>query len=451
MILLIAIVSTITGFVFGFDEGIISGILESITQEFHLSTGETGLMMGLLPFGALVAACVSGRFSDWVGRLHVLYLVAVLFCIGLLGILIAHSFIFLCTMRFILGISIGMSVVVTPLYIAETATAEMRGKLVSYFQLAITLGILCSYAVNLFMVGNFPWRYIFATGLIPSVALFIGALFLPESPRWLYMKGRTKDAHNVMLKLQGSKARREKIEHELNTIKESLKVGSKVGMWHTLFSRKCLPSLILGLALFFFQQASGINAIIYYAPIIFHAMHLTSTSVQLLATVGIGTINVLMTFVAIRYVERLGRRPLLILGFIGVAISLGLIAFATQFDGVFFQWLSAISIFLFIGSFAFALGPLPYVMASEVFPIKVRGQGMSLSAASSWGFNTLVVSSFPILLHGMGISFIFLLYASACVVGLLFTLRYVPETKGISLEKIEKHVQSGKALRTLGR
>jgi sugar porter (SP) family MFS transporter len=451
MLFLISIISALTGFLFGFDEGITSGVLEIIKRDFNLTEHETGFMIGLLPFGALIAACLTGRFSDWVGRLQVLYLIAILFSLGTIGILVTHSFSVLCVMRVLLGLGIGMSVVVTPMYIAETAPTEIRGKLVAYFQLAITLGILCSYLINLFVVDVLPWRWVFALGLIPSITLFVGALFLPESPRWLYIQGRTTQAHRVLTRLYGHKYHPKEIEKELLAIKKSIEKEKKTGVWKDLFSRKSLPCLILGIALFFFQQVSGINVVIYYAPTIFNSMQLGSTSTTLLATVGVGTLNVLMTLVAMRWVEKWGRRPLLITGFAGTALSLGLIAFATSFDGVFFQWVSAVSVFLFIAFFAVGLGPLPYILISEVFPIKIRGQGMSLSAASNWIFNTLVVASFPILLQELGISLVFLFYAVACALGLLFAIRYTPETKGISLEEIEKHVHSKKPLRLLGR
>jgi len=451
MFIIISIIPAITGFLFGFDEGVTSGILKSINSEFALTYHETGFMMGLLPFGALVAACFTGRFADYVGRLRALYIISAFFFLATIGILSTHSFTILCIMRFVLGLSIGMSVVVTPMYLAETAPTEMRGKLVTYFQLAITLGILCAYIINFFLVEKLPWRWVFAMGLIPCSILFVGIFFLPESPRWLYMKGKIAKAHAVLVNLYGTRFHPEKVEEELNLIKSSLEKGPKEGVWKELFSPQALPSLILGVALFFFQQVSGINVIIYYAPIIFHNLEIGSESTTLLATVGVGAINILMTLVAMRYIEKLGRRPLLIIGFAGAAFSLGLIAFASSMDGVVYQWISAISIFLFISSFAFGLGPLPYILASEVFPINIRGPGMSLSAASNWGFNTIVVATFPILLEEVGISYAFYVYSIACIAGLLFAIRYTPETKGISLEEIEEHIHSGQPLRLLGR
>jgi sugar porter (SP) family MFS transporter len=451
MIWLIAFVSSITGFLFGFDEGIISGVLATIQEDFQLDSYKTGFMMGLLPFGALAAACVTGRLSDWIGRRYVLYLVAIIFAAATIGIVITNSFAVLCIMRLGLGISIGMSVVVTPLYIAETAPSTIRGKLVACFQLAITVGILASYLTNWFIVGEFPWRWVFALGLIPSIILFIGLFFLPESPRWLYTHGKKREACDILLKVSKTQESYEEIEEDLSLMEDIEIKEKKTNAFQELFSKKFSPTLVLGIGLFFFQQVSGINAVIYYAPTIFNRMRIGSDATELLATVGLGTINVLMTLVAMRWVEKMGRRHLLILGFVGVIVSLGVIAFTTYFAGDSLQWISAIALFLFIAAFAVSIGPLPYILASEVFPMKARGLGMSMSAISNWGFSTLVVASFPILLKEFGISSVFLMYAIASILGLLYAIRYTPETRGISLENIEEHLLAGKPLRKLGR
>ncbi len=451
MIWLIAFISSIAGFLFGFDEGITSGVLESIQKDFQLTEYKTGVMMGLLPFGALIAALVTGKISDWIGRLKTLYMVAILFALATLIIIITDSFVLLCMMRLVLGISIGMSVVATPLYIAETAPAKIRGKLVTCFQLAITVGILASYIANWLIVGVFHWRLAFALGLIPSTALLIGLFFLPESPRWLYSHGRKKEASDILTKLLGEQESNTAIHHHIKDMEDVLRQEKKTSASKELFSKKFAPSLVLGLGLFFFQQVSGINAIIYYAPIIFDSMKLGSDTTQLLATVGLGTVNVLMTFLAMRWVEKMGRRPVLIMGFIGVITSLAIVAFMNYFMPGTATWLSAVALFLFIASFALSLGPMPYIFASEIFPMKARGLGMSLSAASNWAFTTLVVGTFPIFIKQLGISGVFSIYGVLSVIGLLYTIYFAPETKGIALEKIEEHLMAGKPLKDLGR
>ncbi|MCX6988082.1 MAG: sugar porter family MFS transporter [Chlamydiae bacterium] len=449
MIYLIAAIASLTGLLFGFDEGIIAGVLDNITTDFQLHHYEIGFMMGLLPLAALFSAFFTGKLADRIGRLHVLYFISILFAIGTLGIVLFHSFVILCIARFLLGLTIGMSVVIAPLYIAETAPEKIRGKLVICFQLAITIGILSSYAISALLTGLISWHWMFATGLLPASALFIGSLFLPESPRWLLMKGRNKEARIVLYQLYGKKSHPEKIEKELNQIQDALSHTTTQGVFKELFSKRGMPCLLIGVSLFFFQQMSGINVVIYFAPKIFQAMHMGARSATLLATVGVGLVNTLMTCVSFSLIERIGRRSLLLFGFFGAACSLGMIGIFTLMDGSIFQYLATIAIFLYISAFAIGLGPVPFVLASEIFPLKIRGQGMSFAATSNWTFNTLVVSSFPSLLVSIGVSYIFLFYSAICVLGLLYTLRFIPETKGLSLEQIEEYVQSGKPLNTL--
>lgn len=451
MIYLIALVAALTGFLFGFDEGIISGVLKEIQADFSMTSGQVGFMMGLMPFGALVSACLIGRFSDWSGRRMVLFLVPIFFSVGILLIIFSETYLLLCIARICLGISIGMSVVVSPLYIAEAAPQEIRGNLVVYFQLAITLGIFISYLLNLFAVDVIPWRWMFAIGLIPSTILFLSTFFLPESPRWLCAKGEVKAAEIAITKLHGGHYSANTRRAELESIQESIRLESSRSMWKELFSKKMRAPIALGMLLFFFQQLSGINVVIYYAPIIFEKMNLGSNFANLLATVGIGAVNVLMTIVSMRLIERLGRRLLLIIGFFGTAVTLILVAFITYIDHPEIRWIAAVSLFIYIAAFAVGLGPLPWVMMSEIFPLKIRGQGASLSAGTNWAFNTIVVATFPTLLHTAGISATFALYAFTCLVGLIYSIYYVPETKGMSLEKIEKYIRAGKPLRKLGR
>ena len=345
MIYLIALVAALTGFLFGFDEGIISGVLKQIQADFSMTSGQVGFMMGLMPLGALVAACVIGRFSDWSGRRLVLFLVPIFFSIGIFAIIFSSSYTTLCFARIFLGISIGMSVVVSPLYIAEAAPKEIRGKLVVYFQLAITIGIFCSYLLNLFALDLIPWRWMFATGLIPSTILFVGAFFLPESPRWLCANGELKQAEKAIRKLHGEVYPVATMKKEIEAIQESIASETKKSVWRELFSKSIRPCVVLGMLLFFFQQLSGINVVIYYAPIIFGKMKLGGDFANLLATLGLGTVNVLMTLVSMRWIEKMGRRSLLIMGFIGTAVTLFVVALLTFLDIPDLRWIAAASLF----------------------------------------------------------------------------------------------------------
>lgn len=449
MIYLIAFVAALTGFLFGFDEGIMSGVLPEIQKDFNIDPTQTGFMMGLLPFGAFLSSILTGKLCDYFGRLKVLFSIPLIFALAIFLIISTESYFLLCTARFLLGISIGMSVVVSPMYIAETAPTNIRGRLVTCFQLAITIGILCSYLVNLSSLETHSWRWMFATGFIPSGLLFIGIFFLPESPRWLCKNNRKSEALEALKKLHDIHKDSRKLHDELSCIEKNIKEEAPSKSWTIVFSKQVRPCVILGMLLFFFQQLSGINVVIYYAPIIFKEIHLVGKTATLLATVGIGTLNVLMTLVAMRWVEKLGRKPLMLLGFLGTAISLSIIAIASSLDSASWSWLSVVGVFLFIAAFAVSLGPLPWVMMPEIFPLNARGPGSSMSAGSNWIFNTIVVSTFPILVNISGISITFAIYALACVIGIFYTLRYVPETKNLSLEEIETHIRSGKPLRTL--
>ena len=449
MIYLIAFVAALTGFLFGFDEGIMSGVLSEIQKDFNIDPAQTGFMMGLLPFGAFISSLATGKLCDSLGRLKVLFSIPLIFAFAIFLIISTQSYLLLCFARFLLGVSIGMSVVVSPMYIAETAPTHIRGRLVTCFQLAITIGILCSYLVNLSAVEITSWRWMFATGFIPSGLLFIGIFFLPESPRWLCKNNKKDEALVALKKLYDIQRDCPRLHEELAFIEKNIKEEPHVKAWKVILSKKVRPCVFLGMMLFFFQQLSGINVVIYYAPIIFKEIHLVGKTATLLATVGIGALNVAMTLVAMRWVEKLGRKPLMLLGFIGAAFSLTLIALASSLDSPSWNWVSVAGIFLFIAAFAVSLGPLPWVMMPEIFPLNARGPGSSLSAGSNWIFNTLVVSSFPILVNVSGISITFAIYAIACVLGIFYTLRYVPETKNISLEEIEAHIRSGKPLKDL--
>lgn len=454
MIYLITVIAALTGFLFGFDEGIMAGVISAVEQEFSLTAQQTGIVMGLLPLGALCSSCITGKLSNKIGRLRVLYLIPIIFSVATLLIIECKSYNNLCIARFLLGISIGLSVVISPVYIAETAPKHLRGKLVTFFQLAITLGILLSYALNLlnvFHLHPISWRGLFAFGLIPSTCLFFGSLFIPESPRWLCTHGKRELAQKALMQVYNKSRTTLTIEQELDDIEHTIVHEKKKHLWKTLLSPSIRPSLSLGMILFLFQQLSGINVIIYFTPIIFNELQLGSTLVTLIATVGVGTVNFLTTFLAMRWIEKMGRRPLLLLGFIGTALTLLCVALIVYLDMPSIRWISAIAIFGYIACFAVSLGPLPWVMMPEIFPLHFRGQGASFATASNWIFNTLVVISFPTFLYLFGIGATFLIYAFFCFLGFLFSWRYVPETKNLSLETIEDHIYSKKPLRELGR
>lgn len=451
---LIAIIAGIAGFLFGYDEGIISGSLQTLVKQFSMTNQVIGFITSALPIGAIFGSMVIGsllasKFLKNFGRRKLLIIIGVLYTIGGLGVSVSPNTDDIALSRLILGVAIGIGAIITPLYISETAPTNIRGRLVTIYQLAITAGILFSYLINYLLVNTVSWRLIYVTVVIPALLLLSGAIFLPESPRWLVLTGQYEKAKTTLCRLRKGFTQIN-INTELQAIMEAIHTEKKSG-WRDLVSPLHRPSLMIGVCLFILQQISGINAVIYYAPTIFYQAGFSGISAQNLATLVIGSINFLATILSMLLVEKLGRFYLLIIGFIGTAISLSLIFFAGFMAIPHENWLALIALSIYMVSFAIGLGPIPYLMMSEIFPLNIRGSGMSLASVSNWVFNAIIVFIFPLLSANLGISNTFGLFALACFFGLIFTLRYVPETKGISLEAIEIYINSGKPLRKLGR
>ena len=449
MIYFLAFVAAIAGFLFGYDEGVIAVARASLDKDFPMGPLVGGFMTAAVPLGALVAASVAGRITDRFGRRSVLMAAAALFMVGALVAASISAVWMLIVARFVLGLAIGMAAVAAPLYIAECAPLAIRGALVSTYQLAITVGILVSYLTGLMIAGDGTWRVMFGLGVVPGALFLIGLAFLPESPRWLVLKGFPDKARAGLGRLRGPGW---DVDRELTEMVRTAKeeAGQRVG-YSALLEPSIRPALIVGVGLFFLQQLSGINAVIYYAPEIFNHAGFDSANTQMLATVGIGTVNVLTTIVAMFLIDRLGRRPLLVIGFLGTAFTMLVIAAGVVFPGSVPSWIIIAMLLLYIASFAIAVGPLPHLLMSEIFPLRVRGPGMSMASLSNWGFNFLVVFAFPLMLAGPGLAFTFTVFAVICLGGIAFTLTRVPETTGHSLEAIERHLMSGKDLGAMRR
>lgn len=448
-IFLLASIAAIAGVLFGFDEGVIAGALHLLRADFPITPVSEGFMTAAVPLGALMGAIVAGRLADPVGRRSLLLAAAALFCAGALFAALAGSMWMLTFARLVLGLAIGVAGVMAPLYIAESVPPARRGMLVSVYQLAITIGILSAYGVNLAFSES--WRLMFACGILPGLALFFGMARMSDSPRWLVQKGRDAEAQQALARLTGTTADDPAVTMERERIAKAVVADQHLtGGVRDLFTVRVRPALIVAVGLFALQQLCGINAVIYYAPTIFAHAGFDSTGTQLMATIGIGVVNVAMTIVGMLLIDRLGRRRLLLAGFAGAAASLALIAYAAASTHPSSPVWAMAGVALFIASFALSLGPLPHVMMSEVFPLNVRGVGMGLASISNWGLNFVVVFSFPVLLDLIGLTGVFSLFALVCVAGLVFTVRTVPETRGVSLEQIERHLMSGLPLRDLG-
>lgn len=449
---LVAFIGSLAGFLFGYDEGIIAGSLDLVKRHFSLNHTEVGMMASALPFGALlgsmfIGALLMSRYVQHFGRRNALSAAGLLFLGGAIGAAGASSETILVIARFILGLAIGSAAVLTPLYLAETAPEKWRGAMVAIYQLAITIGILCAYCVNYILVEQDAWRLMFASSALPALLLTVAILFLPESPRWLLSVGRKEAAAESLRTLR----RNANVYHELQHIELTVSREPAKHSWRHLFSPTLFPVLSLGVMLFCLQQLSGINIVIYYAPEIFKNMGFTGTTGQILATMGIGLVNMLVTIAAIFWMDRAGRRKLLLLGFLGAFISLASLSAFTLSNSPFLSVISVICLGIYIFSFGISIGPIPHISMSEIFPLHVRGAGMGISSISNWGFNTLVVFSFPVIQAAIGIAFTFAIYAVICLAGFFYTWYYMPETKNLSLETIEDYLMSGKPLRNLGR
>jgi SP family galactose:H+ symporter-like MFS transporter len=444
---LVSVIAALAGLLFGFDTGIISGALLFIQKQFVLTTGMKELIVSSVLIGAMAGSLTCGYLTDAYGRRRIMLLIAVLFIIGTLIASFSHTINMIILGRIIIGLAIGIGSYTAPLYIAEAAPFEWRGGLVSLNQLFITVGIMSSYFINYAFVHiEGSWRWMFLIGILPAILLGIGMIFLPESPRWLVKQNKTEKARNTLQYLRGHN----NVEQEIKEIEASLSV--KQAGFGEVFAPWVRHVLYLGIFLGFLQQVTGINTIIYYAPTIFQMAGFQTTSGAILATVGIGIVNVLSTVFAVFVLDKLGRRPLLFAGLIGMGLSLFCLSMAFHFGAQagYLRWAAVGSIFVYIICFAFSLGALMWLIVSEVFPLEVRGTAMSIAVFSGWFWNFVVSFTFLSLLTALGPAKTFLVYVAMCVLGIIVSYFYVPETKGVTLEKIEENIRARLPLRKIG-
>lgn len=441
-VIIIAIITAIGGLLFGYDTGVISGAILFIREAFALSSTAQEIVVSAVLIGAVIGASVSGVLADKYGRRKMIILAAVIFGLGAIFTALTPDVYTLIAGRIGVGIAIGMASFIVPLYIAEVAPANIRGALVSLNQLAITVGIVVSYLVNYYFATTGEWRWMLGLAVIPSIVLGIGMFFMPPSPRWLYSRGALDKARSVLERIRMTR----NVNDEMKEIRESL-ICEKECKWGDLLDPVVRPALIVGIGLAIFQQLTGINTVIYYAPTILLFAGLESAAASILATAGIGVINVLLTIVSILLIDRVGRRPLLLAGLIGMVISLGLLGIAFALPGLSSSLglLAVISLMLYVGSFAIGLGPVFWLMISEIYPLRIRGRSMSIATVANWGFNLLVAITFLSLIQILGTPGTFWLYSIIGVVAFIFVYLFVPETKGKSLEEIESTWLEGKS------
>ncbi|MBD3426902.1 MAG: sugar porter family MFS transporter [Candidatus Omnitrophica bacterium] len=441
----VAAIAALGGLLFGYDTGVISGAILFIKDQFALTPAREELVVSAVLVGAIIGAALSGQVSDTFGRKRVIIATAVIFTLGSIVTAMAPGVSLLIAGRLVIGVAIGIASFAVPLYISEISPARARGALVSLNQLAITVGIVLSYVVDFLLAGQKSWRGMFALGVVPAAILGIGIFFLPASPRWLMSRSLVHRAREVLRRVRAGG----NVEKELSDIESSLQ--QETGGWKELLKPWMRKPLIIGIGIMFFQQVTGINTVIYYAPTIFEFAGFGSASVAILATMGVGIVNVIMTIVSIKVIDRIGRRPLLFIGLAGMVVSLSALGLAFGMKGLshILKWVAAGSLILYIASFAFSLGTVAWVIVSEVFPLKIRGRAMSLATMSNWIFNFTVAMTFLTLIEKIGKAGTFWLYAILGITGWVFCYFYIPETKGHTLEQIEEHWRKGLGPRDL--
>jgi SP family arabinose:H+ symporter-like MFS transporter len=445
---LITVVASLGGLLFGFDMAVISGVLPFVRKQFDLTALQEGWFVSSALVGCIIGVAFSGDLSDRLGRKKLLFLSAFLFLISAVGCALIHSLSLLITFRLIGGLGVGIASIVVPLYLSEIAPANIRGRLVTCYQLAITVGILLAYVTNSLLLSHSEsalssvssslfdliyvsevWRGMFSIGTILAVLFLVGLLFVPESPRWLMRKGLVSEGLAILKKINDGE------DPAVSTTAQVVDENDS-GSYKELFSPRLRKALLLGILLPLFSQLSGINAIIYYGPTILNDAGIALSN-SFLGQIIFGVANLLFTFIAIWKVDDWGRRPLYIVGTLGATVSLVV-------TGVFFYLGMTTSVFLiismtlFLACFAFSIGPLKFVVASEIFPTNIRGKAMGVSIMVMWVADTIMGQLTPVLLREAGSAVTFWVFGFFCLIAFITVYKLLPETKGKSLEEIEK-------------
>jgi sugar porter (SP) family MFS transporter len=429
-----AAITALGGLLFGYDTGVVSGALLFVKKDFGgLSSFQQELVTSLLLVGAVVGALAAGRIADWIGRRRTVLITALVFIVGVLLAAFTPTYPMLLVARIIIGLAVGSASMVVPLYIGEIVPPRLRGGLVSLNQLAITVGILGSYLIDYGLSGTGNWRLMFGLAAIPAAALFLGMLFQQESPHWLIRQGREDEARAVLRRVRHDSD----IEAEIGEVSE---LSQREGGLRDLVSPKVRPLLMVGVLLAVFQQITGINTVIYYAPTLLQGAGFGNSG-ALLANVVNGAVNVGMTIVAIWLLDRVGRRPLLLSGTAGMAVGMAITALSflggEHLTGAL-AIVAVLGLLIYTGSFAIGLGPVFWLLIAEIYPLKIRGAAMSVASMANWAANFVVTVSFLTLLSAIGGVGAFFLFGFLTLVALAYFWRRVPETKGRSLQEIER-------------
>ena len=433
----VALLAGLGGLLFGYDTGVIGGAQLFIQKDFHLSSFSDEVLVAMVLVGAIIGSLLAGVLVARSGRKLAIVVSGALFMVGSIGATAAPGEAALDAARVVVGIAIGIVSVAAPLYVAEVAPADRRGSMVAIYQLAITIGIFAAYLVDEAFAHDEAWRLMFALGVVPAAMLIVGMRGLPESPRWLAERGRRDEARAALDALDP--------DGDTTAALDAIDVarGTKdTAGWREVLAQGTRAALVIAVGLAVVQQLTGINTVIYYAPRIFADAGLGSASAALWASVTVSVVNVAATFVAIRFVDRVGRKKLLFIGITGMVGALATLAvvFAIGTDGSGFTVGSAITVaalWVYVAFFAFSLGPIVWIVISEIFPQPVRGPGTGIATMAGWTANLIVSLTFLSLVDALGDSGAFALYAVVGIASIWFVRARVPETKGASLEEIQ--------------
>ena len=441
----VAAIAALAGGLFGYDTGIISGAILFIRHDFSLSVLETSFVVSSILIGAILGSAFASTIVDRVGRRKAVILAAIVFGAGAIWTALSPNTPVLVAGRVVTGLAIGLASSTAPVYISEVAPAARRGTMTSFFQLATTVGMTVSYLVAFLLAPAEAWRIMLILAIVPALLLGIGMFFMPPSPRWLIEAGRIDEARRVLKRLL------DPVEHDIETEIADIRatVEGQTRKWSELLAPGVKPALFVGLSLAVLQQVTGINTVLYYAPTVFQSAGLTSAAAAILAQFGVGIVFVITSIVAINLIDRVGRRPLLLWGLAGMTIGLGVIGlgFAVAEEGGMLAWIAVGSLMFYVAAFAFSLGPVFWLMNAEIYPLHVRGRASSLGSLTNWSSNFVVTMAFLPLVHAIGESSTFWLFAVVCVFAIIWSSIFVPETKDKTLEEIEQ-IWTARAERT---
>ncbi|WP_312042373.1 sugar porter family MFS transporter [Erwinia sp.] len=444
----VCMMAALSGLLFGLDIGVIAGALPFLAKDLHISNHEQEWVVSSMMFGAAIGALAAGWMSSKLGRKKSMLVGATLFIIGSLWSALSPDVESLIFSRVLLGLAVGVASYTAPLYLAEIAPERIRGSMISMYQLMLTTGIVVAYLSDTAFSYSGSWRWMLGVIAIPAVILFVGVLFLPNSPRWLASHGRFNEAQRVLDRLRNTS---EQAKQELDEIRESLMV--KQHGWSLFRNNSNFRRAVwLGMLLQLMQQFTGMNVVMYYAPKIFGIAGFSSTSEQMWGTVIVGLVNVLATLIAIGLVDRWGRKPMLRTSFLVMAVGMGVLGTLLHMgvETDFRKYFAVAMLLIFIVGFAMAAGPVVWLLCSEIQPLKGRDFGITASTTTNWVGNMIVGATFLTMLEKFGNANTFWFYAALNLAFILLTIWLVPETKHVTLEHIERNLMKGKALRDIG-